>query len=219
MAPFFIPLAYALILLRANTGIPCVFWADLYGSFGPDPKPDRSSFRPPVSGGIILPRLLLARQFYAYGTQADYFDQPECIGFARFGHTSRSGGAGCAVVLNIGWTFATKRMCVGARHAGERWTDLLRWTWGSVVIDAQGYGVFPVGPRGVAVWVDEKAEGRDLVDEFTLSVCSPLDSSSKTPTGLMFANWLALVTRTYLALRRKIGGLRKRRRERLRPGG
>ncbi|TVY34065.1 Alpha-amylase, partial [Lachnellula occidentalis] len=29
VAPFFIPIAYALILLRANFGLPCVFWGDL----------------------------------------------------------------------------------------------------------------------------------------------------------------------------------------------
>lgn len=168
MAPFFIPIAYALILLRRDAGLPCVFWADLYGSFGPEPGPDRSSFRPPVAGGSVLPRLLLARRLYAYGGQADYFDAPECVGFARRGHRRRSGGAGCAVVANIGWTYATKRMCVGVRHAGERWTDLLRMTWGEVVVDREGYGVFPVGPRGVAVWVCEEAEGRGLVEGFEL---------------------------------------------------
>ncbi|TVY49439.1 Alpha-amylase, partial [Lachnellula cervina] len=35
VTPFFIPLAYALILLRANFGLPCVFWGDLYGSHAP----------------------------------------------------------------------------------------------------------------------------------------------------------------------------------------
>jgi alpha-amylase len=168
VAPYFIPLAYALILLRTNTGIPCVFWSDLYGSFGPDPKPDRSTFRPPPSGGHVLPRLLLARQLYAYGTQADYFDAPDCVGWTRFGHPARAGGAGCAVVVAIGWRFGMRKMCVGRRHAGERWTDLLEMTWGSVVIDEEGFGLFPVGPKGVAVWVDAAAEGRGLVEEFVL---------------------------------------------------
>lgn len=121
-------------------------------------------------------------------------------------------------MLNIGWTFATRKMCVGAKHAGERWTDLLKWTWGSVVIDAQGYGLFPVGPRGVAVWVDEKAEGRDLVEGFVLSVCHSFDSLM-LPDGRRFANWIPLVTRIYLGLRRKIGGLRRKRGERRRQGG
>lgn len=168
VAPFFIPLAYALILLRHDTGIPCVFWSSLYGSFGPDARPDRSSFRPPPCGGRVLPRLLLARRLYAYGAQTDYFDRPECVGFTRCGHPGRSGGAGCAVVVNVGWEWAAKRMCVGVRHKGERWTDLLRMTWGRVEIDAMGYGTFPVGPRGVSVWVDDRAEGRGAVEAYEL---------------------------------------------------
>lgn len=116
----------------------------------------------------MLPRLLLARRLYAYGPQADYLDRPECVGFARAGHPARSGGAGCAVVVNAGWECAAKRMCVGAAHEGERWTDLLRMTWGVVEIGAGGYGTFPVGPRGVSVWVDEKAEGRGLIEGFEL---------------------------------------------------
>lgn len=168
VAPYFIPLAYAIILLRTNCGIPCVFWCDLYGSFGPEPKPDRSNYVPPPVGGTILPKLLLARKMYAYGTQIDYFDQPDCVGFTRFGHPSHSRGAGLAVVVNIGWTFAMKRMYVGRQHAGERWTDLLRVTWGEILIDQQGYGVFPVGPRGVAVWADRAAEGRWYLDQFVL---------------------------------------------------
>lgn len=55
-------------------------------------------------------------------------------------------------------------MNVGRHHAGETWTDILRWAWGGVVIDEQGWGVFPVGPRSVSVWVWERAEGRARVD-------------------------------------------------------
>lgn len=70
--------------------------------------------------------------------------------------------------MNIGWEWRAEIMCVGAKHRGERWTDLLRMTWGVVEIDERGYGTFPVGPRAVSVWVDEKAQGRELVEEFEL---------------------------------------------------
>ncbi|KAK3385763.1 alpha-amylase-like protein [Podospora didyma] len=163
VAPFFIPLAYSLILLRANAGLPCVFWSDLYGSFGPHNK-----FAPPTSGGQVLPRMMLARQRWAYGTQVDYFDDPNCIGFTRFGHPLRSRGDGLAVVMTNSWTYASKRMCVGARHAGEVWTDVLRLCPGEVVIDSSGFGVFPVGFRSVAVWVDRKAHGRGAADGLVL---------------------------------------------------
>ncbi|KAK3312940.1 alpha-amylase-like protein [Apodospora peruviana] len=169
VAPFFIPMAYALILLRVNAGLPCVFYSDLFGSTGQNPRPDRSNFIPPTSGGAILPKMMLARQLWAYGTQVDYFaDDPQSVGFARFGHPSRSGGDGLAVVMTNAWEFKSKRMCVGRRHAGEVWTDLLKWCPGRVRIDAEGWGEFSAAPRSVSVWVNERAQGRDMVDTFVL---------------------------------------------------
>ncbi|KAK4183137.1 alpha-amylase [Podospora australis] len=167
--PFFIPLAYAVILLRANTGLPCVFYADLYGSFGP-PQPNTQGyvkFTPPTSGGAILPKMMLARKLWAYGTQYDYFGESHCVGFTRCGHVSQSRGDGVAVVMTNAWECASKRMFVGRQHAGEIWTDLLKWCFGQVVIDGEGWGVFPVGPRSVSVWVNSTAEGRAGVDSFT----------------------------------------------------
>lgn len=155
IAPYFVPIAYALILLRANAGHPCVFYSDLYGSSGRD---GRSI--PPTSGGLVLPKIMLARVLYAYGTQIDYFDKPHCIGFTRLGHKSQSGGAGLAVLISNGWEVATKRMNVGRQHAGERWTDILRWSWGEIVIDGDGWGVFRVGPRSVSLWASKTASGR-----------------------------------------------------------
>ncbi|KAK3348743.1 alpha-amylase-like protein [Lasiosphaeria hispida] len=166
VAPFFIPLAYALILLRANAGIPCVFWSDLYGSFGQHPRPDRANFIPPTSGGAILPKMMLARQLWAYGSQFDYLDQPHCIGFTRPGHPAQSDGDGLAVVMTNGWAWTSKKMFVGEVHAREIWTDVLRWCPGKVVIDNAGWGEFPVACRSVSVWVNRAAQGREFVDSF-----------------------------------------------------
>ncbi|EON97142.1 putative alpha-amylase protein [Phaeoacremonium minimum UCRPA7] len=110
VAPYFIPMAYSLILLRADTGLPCVFYGDLYGCI--EPEVDGRTFSSLASGGVLVPKLMLARKLYAYGSQLDYFDQTNCIGFTRTGHPSRSGGAGLAVVLTSGWTFASKRIDV-----------------------------------------------------------------------------------------------------------
>jgi alpha-amylase len=65
-------------------------------------------------------------------------------------------------------TYAHKRMYVGRHHADERWTDILGWAWGEVVIDQRGWGTFPVGPRSVGVWVDVAAEGRGSLDGLML---------------------------------------------------
>ncbi|KAL2014926.1 hypothetical protein VTK56DRAFT_6819 [Thermocarpiscus australiensis] len=168
IAPFFVPLAYALILLRANAGLPCVFFSDLFGSVGRHPENGFTNFIPQVSGGAVLPKMMLARKLWAYGTQYDYFDQPHCVGFTRVGHPSRSGGNGLAVVMTNAWEYASKRMFVGERHKGEVWTDLLRRCPGQVVIGPDGWGLFPVGHRSVAVWVNAAATGREMVDSFIL---------------------------------------------------
>ncbi len=169
VAPFFVPLAYALILLRADAGLPCVFYADLYGSIGQHPTPGYTNFVPPTSGGAAIPRMMLARKLWAYGPQCDYVDDdPCCVGFTRLGHSSRSAGAGLAVVMTNGWEYARKAMFVGKGHAGEVWTDVLRWCPGEVVIGADGWATFPVGHRSVAVWVHAAAQGREMVDAFVL---------------------------------------------------
>lgn len=66
------------------------------------------------------------------------------------------------------WEYASKAMFVGKQHAGEVWTDLLRWCPGQVSIGMDGWGVFPVGYRSVAIWVNANAVGRELVDTFVL---------------------------------------------------
>ncbi|OKO93224.1 Alpha-amylase [Penicillium subrubescens] len=73
IAPFFKPIAYALILLRAQ-GQPCVFYGDLYGT-----KEGAGAASMPSCMGK-LPVLMRARKLYAYGDQRDYFEKKNCIG-------------------------------------------------------------------------------------------------------------------------------------------
>lgn len=158
--PWFVPFAYAFILLYANRGYPCVFYGDLYGIRGP-----RS--RLPACDGK-LSKLVLARKLYAYGAQINYFDRADCVGWTRSGHESYSGGAGLAVIMNADWKVAHKRMSVGSQHAGERWTDMLGSIARAVLIDRNGWGVFPVRPRSMSVWVDGTAQDRAQIDELDL---------------------------------------------------
>ena len=153
--PWFVPHAYALILLRQE-GQPCVFYGDIWGMNGPKSRT--------VAAGGRLPRLVAARHKYAYGRQKDYFDESDCIGWTRFGIPARSNGAGLAVLVNSSWEVRFKKMLVGSAHKGEVWSDLMRWAYGEVVIDEFGYGVFPVGPRGVSVWTASMAKGREGVE-------------------------------------------------------
>ncbi|EXJ80086.1 hypothetical protein A1O3_08372 [Capronia epimyces CBS 606.96] len=156
---WFVPLAYALILLCRDSGTPCVFWGDVFGVHGP-------RARLPACGGKLA-RLIAARKLYAYGSQRDYFDTEDCIGWTRTGHKSKSHGAGLAVVMTNSWDRTCKRMFVGLRHARERWRDILGWEDREVVIDSAGFGTFPVGHRSVGVWTDEKAPDFDKICRMT----------------------------------------------------
>lgn len=171
VSPWFIPHAYSLILLHTNGGTPIVFYGDLYGSFGPmGPRP-AGTFEPVDHGRRLIPRIMLARQNYANGAQSEYFDDDaECIGFTRHGDaTSSGGGAGLAVIMTSRCeSRATKRMFVGAEHAGETWTDLFGKVQDVVKIDAEGRGVFITQPRAVSVWVNIVAKGRADVEAFNL---------------------------------------------------
>ena len=118
--------------------------------------------------GGRLPRLIAARKRYAYGKQKDCFDSPECIGWTRGGEKTKSEGAGLAVLLNASWSYQTKKMFVGNQRKGEKWTDLLDWSWGEVVIDEFGEGLFKVGPRSIGVWVKKGAKGREKIDRLSM---------------------------------------------------
>lgn len=151
IAPYFQPIAYALILLRKD-GQPCIFYGDLYGIRGGAASPI-----PPSCHGK-LPVLARARMLYAYGEQRDYFRRRHCVGFVRYGNARHPCGLAC-VISNAG--ASRQRMHVGRKHAGESWSDLLGWHPGAVAIDARGYGVFPVSAMSVSVWVSSAAAGRD----------------------------------------------------------
>jgi alpha-amylase len=158
MSPWFIPLANAFILLRADSVLPCVFYGDLYGIGGEHPLPP--------SGGGNLPKLILARKLLAYGPMREYLDEANCIGFTRSG--DRRHPEGLAVVMgNAGWV-CWKRMNVGMAHKDEVWTDMLRAAAGEVVIGRNGNGMFSCAPGSVSVWCRHDSLARARIDNMKL---------------------------------------------------
>jgi len=141
VAPWFKPLAYALILLRVD-GYPCVFYGDLYGCAGDNPQE-------PVSQ---LADIIRARKLFAYGEIRDYWDHPNCVAWVRTGGEDK---IGCAVILCNGDQDGTKRMDVGKEHAGEIWVDLLRWFQGEVRIGEDGWAGFSCHPRSISIWISK----------------------------------------------------------------
>ena len=145
---WFKPLAYALILLRQD-GFPCVFFCDLYGTCYNEKKHDGTDNHVTLPKISALEKLLLARQKYAWGTQYDYFDEPNCIGWVREGDNEHSG---CAVLLSNGEE-AEKTMNVGLKYAGKCFIDYLEETHTEVWIDKEGFGNFHVNAGSLAIWV------------------------------------------------------------------
>lgn len=142
---WFKPIAYAVILLRAQ-GYPCLFFADWYGASYED-KGIKIDLQP-VKG---LPKLAEARQRFAYGTQRDWFDHFNTVGWTREGDDDHP-GSGCAVLASDG-PAGSKWMEMGIRHAGRTFVDFLGNCAGAVTIDNNGWGEFRCEGGSVSVWV------------------------------------------------------------------
>lgn len=147
--PWFKPLAYSLILLRAN-GYPCVFYGDLYGCG----EKGKDNYQQPMSQ---LADFIRARKLFAHGETRDSFDHPNCIGWVRTGDKDNDG---CAVLMCTG-SEGTKRMKVGEEHANEKWTDLLEWHKDEVIIGSDGYAEFRCPAGSVSIWASVNARGRE----------------------------------------------------------
>lgn len=148
--PWFKPIAYAIILLRAE-GYPCVFYADYYGADYEDNGKDgnRHHIHMP-SHRWIIDKLLYARVNYAYGPQYDYFDHWNRIGWTRLGNPEHP--KAMAVVLSDG-PGGSKWMEVGKPNT--KFIDLTEHVTEPVYTNEQGWGEFRCNGGSVSVWVEE----------------------------------------------------------------
>ena len=137
IAEWFLPHAYALILLR-ESGYPCVFYPDYYGGGG------RNSMRP------LLDALLAARRDAAYGPQTDYFDDANLVGWTRAGDAEHP--RALAVVMSDAGG-GTKRMNAGRPNAV--FADVTGVITGTVTTDAAGSADFRCNDRSLSVWVQQ----------------------------------------------------------------
>lgn len=147
---WFKPLAYALILLREK-GYPCVFYPDLFGAHYKDNDREGNEqeiFLDKVDG---IEQLLKARKQNAYGTQRDYFEDANCLGWIREGDEEHQG---CAVVLSNKDSYE-KPMEMGEKYIGKIFYDALGRSQEKVAIREDGWGDFPVPAGNVSVWIPE----------------------------------------------------------------
>ena len=155
----FLLCAYAITLLNAQAGYPCVFWGHLFGCNGPNGS------KPAAYAPQVL-KLLQVRKLCAYGSQANYMDDPKCIGFTRPGRSIVDGGV--AVVISKSKDARQKRMNMGKEHAGERWSEVFGNAKEHVQIDQNGWGVFPVnaaqGNGALSVWCNSAVAASGKLD-------------------------------------------------------
>ena len=149
VAQWFKPLAYALILLR-EAGLPCVFYAGLYGARYTDNK-DGKEITVELNRVDGLEQLIRVRALLAVGTQRDFFDDAHLVGWTREGDESLP-GSGCAVVItNAG--AGEKRMDMGRPNAGKKFTAVCGNRDEVIRADENGWAVFPVNQENISVWV------------------------------------------------------------------
>ena len=145
---WFKPIAYALILLRED-GYPCVFYPDLFGAKYTDKGKDGNDHEIILNKVNGIEELLKARKENAYGTQRDYFEDANCIGWVREGDGYNKG---CAVVISNKEAY-NKPMEIGIQYAGQIFYDLLGRIPDKVTIDEKGWGNFLVPAGNVSVWI------------------------------------------------------------------
>lgn len=141
---WFKPIAYAIILLREQ-GYPCVFYGDYYGIPSHNINPV----------GDILHTLLRVRKKLAFGTQHDYFDNYNLVGWTREGDNDHK-NSGIAVLVSDG-VGGSKYMYIGTKFAGNAFIDITGHKQEKVLIDEKGGGLFYVEGGSVSVWIKNGA--------------------------------------------------------------
>lgn len=149
--PWFVPLAYAAILLRRD-GYPCLFHPDYYGAEYEDTGRDGNRHRVVMpSNRLLLDVFLNARKEYGHGEQVDYFDHWNRIGWVRLGDAAHP--KAMAVLMSDG-PEGTKWMGTG-RPEGTRFRDVTGHVAEPVAVNADGFGEFRCRGGSVSVWVQE----------------------------------------------------------------
>ena len=152
VADWFKPLAYSIILLRAE-GYPCIFFPDYYGAtysdFGTDGNPCEIKIK---NHRFIIDRFLLARKYFAYGEQYDYFDSQDVIGWTRLGTELHP--FGLAVLMSDG-PGGEKTMNTG--KAETAYIDLTEHCGETITTDENGSATFRCDGGSVSVWVEVEA--------------------------------------------------------------
>lgn len=164
--PWFKPLAYAFILLRAE-GYPCIFYPDYYGATYKDKGRDGNEYEIWMqSHKEILDRLLFARRHYAFGPQYNYLDHPNIIGWTRLGTEQHP--RAMAVIMSDG-PGGGKWMEVGKPNT--TFYDITEQVKTPIQTNADGWAEFRCNGGSVSVWLEKQsilAKLAELAAPFTV---------------------------------------------------
>lgn len=145
---WFKPLAYALILLRAQ-GYPCIFHPDYYGAdytdFGTNGESQEVTM---ISHRYLIDRMLLARKYFAYGEQLDYFDDKNTVGWTRLG--TKLHPHGLAVLMSDG---AQDQKWMNVAKPNEKYIDITHHCNEPVITNKDGWGPFRCQGGSVSIWI------------------------------------------------------------------
>lgn len=145
--PWFKPWAYAFILLRQQ-GYPTIFLPDWTGA----EYTDNNRHVVLNSHDWILRRLMATRIHCAWGSQQDYFDHPNTVGWIRYGNDHHAGLAG---LINNGSQDGWKWMHTGKPDMA--YTDILEQRKETITTNTEGWANFTVNPESCSVWVQADA--------------------------------------------------------------
>jgi alpha-amylase len=143
--PWFKPWAYAFILLREQ-GYPTIFLPDWTGAAYTDNNRDVVLY----SHEWVLRRLMAVRYHCAWGSQQDYFDHPNTVGWTRLGNDQH---AGLAVLINNGSSEGWKWMNTGRPNTS--FVDILEHRHESIHTNQDGWACFTVNQESCSVWIPE----------------------------------------------------------------
>ena len=155
---WFKPLAYAIILLRAE-GYPCVFHGDYYGAeYSGRGRDGNEHYIKLISHRWIIDRLLVARVHFAHGPQYSYLDHFNTIGWTRLGTAAHPHAM--AVIMSDG-PAGTKWMEVAKPNAD--FVDITGHIPARVTANGDGWAEFRCNGGSVSVWVEWHPELEDLL--------------------------------------------------------
>lgn len=148
VAPWFKPLAYAIILLR-DAGYPCIFYPDYYGASYDDVGRDGQRHHIEMaSHRWLIDKFLYARQHFGFGPQIDYLDHWNRVGWTRLGDEQHP--RAMAVLLSDG-PGGSKWMNVGKPNT--TFVDSTEHIREHVLTNEHGWGEFRCNSGSVSVWL------------------------------------------------------------------